>query len=361
MSLRPWELPDIDVLTKACNDAEIARFLPLLPSPYTDEKAYWWVTEGAVAAWSAGGAAFAIIDPTRGGEVVGGWGLGNIQSDRGQAEVGYWIAPWARRRGFATAATTTAAEWAFQRGFSRLELLAAKDNGASQRVALNAGFTREGVRRDVGPLRDGSRRDLIAFARLAGDDAGPVRRLLPDLPGGSLTDGVVRLRPLGPCDVDSFFALNQIPDVAHNRIGDPLTSQLVQLRCECSESAWLAGETAECVIEEAGSGAFAGAISLRYHQPLAQQATIGYSLRPECRRRGYSARAVNLICDWAFQHAGIVRMIAGTFPENEASRAVLRRAGFSREGYLKAALPGRDGSRIDEIQFVRISPLVHPS
>lgn len=360
VNLRPWELSDTDALVKACNDPEIARFLPLLPHPYTQDAAQEWITVGAVEAWASGGAAFAITDPVS-GEVVGGYGLGNVQSGRAQGEVGYWVAPWARRRGIATAATKAAADWAFRNGFKRLELLSAKENGASQRVALNSGFTREGVRREAGPLREGTRQDLIAFIRMSGDDPGPVRRTLPDLPGGSLTDGVIRLRPLGPADTDDYLALMTIPDIARNYIGEPWTHEMARQRCHHSESNWLAGEAADCVIEDVASGAYAGDISLHYRQRFSGQAMIGYSLHPRFRGRGYMTRAVNLICDWAFAQVGVVRVIAGTFPENDASRAVLRKAGFEREGYLKAALPGRDGTRIDDIQFVRISPLVHPS
>lgn len=360
VTLRLWRASDVDVLVKACNDAAIVRFLTNIPSPYTEEAARQWTAEGAPAAWRAGGAAFAVTDPST-AEVVGGVGLGNLQTGRRQAEVGFWVAPWARGRGVATAATKTITNWALEQGFHRIELLAAKENPASQRIAFAAGFTREGVRRDAGPLRDGGWCDLVAFARLVDDEPGPTTRLLPDLPGGFLTDGVVRLRRLGPGDVQDFFALNQFPEVAHNHLGEPITMEQAQLRCHRTESAWLAGERADCVIEDAATGAFAGDIGLFYNAPYSSQAILGYALRPEFRGKGFCTRAVNLICDWAFEHAGIVRVIAGTFPENELSRRVLQRAGFEREGFLKAALPGRDGKRIDDIQFVRISPLVHPS
>ena len=47
------------------------------------------------------------------------------------------------------------------------------ENTASQRVALAAGFRREGVRRGALPNRDGGRHDLLACARLADDPPGP--------------------------------------------------------------------------------------------------------------------------------------------------------------------------------------------
>lgn len=353
--LRPWAAGDTAALIDACNDPEIVRFMALLPHPYTEADAKWWITEGAPAAWQAGGAALAVVEPAT-DQVLAGVGLGQVVAGRDQAEIGYWVAPWARRRGVATAATTTLAGWAFEMGFSRLELFTARENAASQRVALAAGFSREGVRRSAGRERDGSRKDFVAFVRLADDPPGPVPRQLPDLPGGELTDGVISLRPLGPAHVEDFLALNLIPDVAATHIGGLIDREAAEARGATAESEWLAGTRADLVILDAETGAFAGDIGLWYQEPFARQAMIGYSLRPEFRGRGVATRAARLVSDWAFAQVGVARVIAGTFPENEASRRVLERAGFTREGYLKARLPARDGSRIDDIQYVRVNP-----
>lgn len=346
--LRPWEQSDADFLVAAGNDPEIVRFLPQFPHPYTEDTARWWVTEGAPTAWREGGAAFAITDAQT-GERLGGIGLGNLQKGRLQGEVGYWVAAWARGQGRTTAATGVLSGWAFEQGFHRLELLTSEANVASQRVAMGAGFTREGIRRQGGPLRDGGWQDLIVFARLAEDPPGPVPRLLPDLPGGQLTDGVVRLRPLRASDHDDFVALCRLPEVLDVGVGDTAQMERKPLR---AESLWLAGEVAECVIEDAATGAFAGHIGLYYQRgPM-----LGYALRPEFRGRGFATRAVELISAWAFAHLGIVRLIAGTHLSNEASQRVLERAGFVREAVLKRALPRRDGTRIDNVQFVRYEP-----
>src|SRR5687767_6692049 len=114
------------------DDPQTRRFMPQLPNPYTEESARWWIEEGSVATWEAGGADFAVVNDST-GEILGGTGLGSIQSRRSQGEVGYWVAPWARRRGVASRATRVLARWAFSEGLHRLELLASKLNPASQR------------------------------------------------------------------------------------------------------------------------------------------------------------------------------------------------------------------------------------
>jgi len=355
IELRMWTMDDIDDLIGACNDPDIVRWLPLIPHPYTEEVARWWVEEGAPAAWREGGASFSIFFPGT-QKVLGGIGMSNPIPGRHQAEVGYWVAPWARAQGVATRATRMISRWAFASGLHRLELLVARENWVSQRVAMAAGFTREGVRREGGPTREGDRQDLVCFVRLATDPDAPAPRLLPDLPAGHITDGIVRLRPLRTDDVDDFFALSQLPEVVNTSFGPLVTREVAQERAAQAQNNWLAGERAACVIEDAATGAFAGDISLYYLAPRLSEAMVGYSLRPEFRGKGIATRAVNLLCEWAFESVGVVRIIAGTFPENRASQRVLERAGFTREGYLKAALPGRDGSRIDDIRFVRLNP-----
>jgi RimJ/RimL family protein N-acetyltransferase len=63
--------------------------------------------------------------------------------------VGYWVGADARGRGVATTATRLAGNWAFEAvpELARLQLRAAVENVASNRVAEKAGFTREGVLR----------------------------------------------------------------------------------------------------------------------------------------------------------------------------------------------------------------------
>lgn len=126
-----------------------------MPAPCTPDDAMRFL-KLAEQLWEAGGALFAVADAG-----TGEW-LGNIDlkalDPRGNGEIGYLIAPWARGRGVATAVTTALARWAFAQGVRRVEVLAAAENLASQRVALAAGFRREGVRRSAEDRRDGTRR-----------------------------------------------------------------------------------------------------------------------------------------------------------------------------------------------------------
>lgn len=348
--LRPSRLTDVADTAAACADPLTQRFMPGLPDPYTEQSARRWITEGEPAAWTTGGASYAIADPAT-DRLLGAVGLSNPIPERRQLEIGYWVAPWARGRGVATAATRALAERAFAAGAARLELLTDEENTASQRVALAAGFRHEGVRRSAGTARDGGRYDLVAWVRLADDPPGPVVRLLPDLPSGRLTDGVVTLRRLGPEDADPLYRLHTLPEVVANRVPPaPPTWESIERRCRRAESHWLAGRSADLAILDAATGTLAGGCALVYDVPATGQAMIGYSLLPEARGRGLATRAVELLAGWAFE-VGLARLWAGTRPENVASQRVLEKVGFRREGLLRGGLPGAAGARTDSLVF----------
>jgi RimJ/RimL family protein N-acetyltransferase len=349
--LRPLRPEDADDLVAGCADPLTQRFLPLLPNPYTRDHAVWWITEGAPARVEAGGWAYGFADPQT-DRLLGGGGGQRYREDEG--EIGYWVVPWARNQGVATEACRLLAAHAFAHGVQRLVLHTQPENSASQRVAIAAGFAREGIARGGGASREGGRNDRIVWARLSTDSGDPTPRLLPDLPGGELTDGVVTLRPLVEADAMDTYTLRSLPDVMRTSV-PPRTRDLADITQTCAraQSGWLAGQRADLTVSDAATGRYAGEIGLYYWEPGTQQAMTGYSLMPQWRGQGYATRAVRLVADWAFS-IGIVRLIAGTAPDNLNSHRVLERAGFEREGYHRARLPGPDGTRIDDIQWVRL-------
>ncbi len=353
--LRALARHDLDDLLTAYNDWELRRFLPLLPIPFTHTQAEEYLNDVVPRMFSAGGGFWAIAD-TGTDQLLGGAGIDRVALERGQAEIGYWTAPDARGRGVATAAVRALSEHAFVSGLSRLELLTHWENTASQRVAFAAGYTREGVRRAALPDRDGNRDDLVAYARLAEDPPGPVERLLPDLPGNELSDGVVTLRPLLPEDSEFYTALHSLPEIVATSV-PPIPPSHIEMerRCDRSQAHWLAGNRADMIILDAETGTRAGEIGLYYQDPRTAQAMIGYSMLPAWRGRGYPTRAAQLVALWAFAETGIARLIAGALPENLASQRVLEKAGFKREAYLRGRLPGPDGTRNDDVQFALLA------
>jgi len=342
---------DIDDMALACSDEVLQRFLPLLPSPYTRADAEQWVRVGAPALWAGGGAAYTIDED---GGLAGHIGL-RVHPQRDIVEVGYWVAPWARGRGIATAATRAVVELAFDRGAARAELLTLRANGRSQRVALAAGFSYEAVCRGAAFDRDGHRADLLLWARLATDPDGPGPRPFPDLPGGELRDGVVRLRPRDP---DDAIALTETSaDRESQRWSTravPYTIEMQHLAIERAESDWLLGERIALTICDEPTGAPAGDVSIFWVDPVMGVVNMGYSVHPRWRRRGFATRAAYLTSEWLLGLPSVARVEAGANVANTASQAVLRRAGFEHEGTLRSLVTSADGPRQDIVLFSRV-------
>jgi RimJ/RimL family protein N-acetyltransferase len=340
--LRRVTVDDVTDIVAACNDPLTQRFLSFLPHPYTLQDAEKFVSELSPSFWQEGGASWAIAE-TGTDRLIGTIGI--HRRNPTTAEIGYWVTPAARGRGAATAAARAATGWAMENGYHRIELRTDPANGPSQRVAIAAGYIREGVRRTVPPERD-----MLMWSRLSTDPPGPTPRLLPDLPGGELSDGVVTLRPTGPDDAADLHRLQQLPEIVRTQV-PPTAYRREQLdrHCAHAEADWLAGVKARLTIRDAVTDTFAGDIGLFYAEPVTGQALVGYGLAPEWRGRGFASRAVRLVTGFAFGHTGIVRLIAGTAPDNAASQRVLAAAGFQREGYQRSRLPGPGGSRIDDV------------
>ena len=166
--LRPYAERDIADLVRACNDPETLRWLTALPKPYTDADAREFLAQAATG-WETNYDALYCIADAAGDRFLGGVGLHGDEAWAGVAEIGYHVAPWARRRGIATAAALLVAHWGLEvLGLARIQILADTRNAASCGVAAKLGFTREGLqRRDHG--REGDTGDHAVFSLLAGD------------------------------------------------------------------------------------------------------------------------------------------------------------------------------------------------
>ena len=166
--LRPWVEDDVPALVAACNDPEIARWIPVIPSPYTEEDARAFIggESRAVPEYTVPEHSFAM---TVDGVLAGAIGM-SINSMNHGGRIGYWVVASLRGEGVCTRALRLLSRYALEElDLQRLDLITDPDNVASQRVAEKVGFRREGVLR--GHLRhpDGRIRDSVIFSLLPGE------------------------------------------------------------------------------------------------------------------------------------------------------------------------------------------------
>jgi RimJ/RimL family protein N-acetyltransferase len=155
------------VVTAACQDAEIARWIPLIPIPYEEKHARAFLEDSLRRFDSGEGYGFAVLDAET-GALAGSIAIKMQPFSSGH--IGYWVAREARGRGVATTALKILSRWAVDGlGLKRLELVTDPENLASQRVAEKAGFRREGIMRSALEYQDGRRTDSVLFSLLPGE------------------------------------------------------------------------------------------------------------------------------------------------------------------------------------------------
>jgi ribosomal-protein-alanine N-acetyltransferase len=129
-------------------------------------------------------------------------------------------------------------------------------------------------------------------------------------------------------------------------IDTPETIEKFKAYVERNES-----EANECfVICRVADEKIVGAVNLsQIFRRSFQNAYLGYSLGVRYVGNGFMTEAVELILRFAFKDLKLHRIEANVQPENLPSIAVLRRCGFTREGfsrkYLKVAGKWRDHER----------------
>ncbi|MFM9136540.1 MAG: GNAT family N-acetyltransferase [Actinomycetota bacterium] len=150
-------IDDVDWITRACQDPDILRFTEV-PRPYTAEHARAFVADlaGELKVWT-----IRDVDTNEGLGVVG------VHHVRERvASIGYWVAPWGRRRGAAVDAVLHACkELATWDDVDVVAATIASTNLASQSVARRAGFGQSCRPLDTQCPDGDARVDAIIFER----------------------------------------------------------------------------------------------------------------------------------------------------------------------------------------------------
>jgi RimJ/RimL family protein N-acetyltransferase len=125
-------------------------------------------------------------------------------------------------------------------------------------------------------------------------------------------------------------------------------------------AAWVEGTGAAFVIcDAARPDACLGHVFVERRED--GRGSIGYWLLEAGRGGGRAARAVRLAAAWAVSAMRLGRLELHTDPENVASQRVAERAGFTREGVLRAYDLRRDGTRADAVVYSLLPEDVAPS
>ena len=173
--IRPYQADDAPLLYEAVREsiAEVSPWLSWCHENYSPEESREFISSRTRASQGDEWYSFAVIEAAS-GRFAGGVGINFINRVHQVANLGYWIRTSAAGQGFATRATRLAARFGFEQlGLQRIEIVAAVENIASQRVAEKAGACREAVARKRLLIR-GEPQDAVVYSLIKEDlrDAG---------------------------------------------------------------------------------------------------------------------------------------------------------------------------------------------
>ena len=133
-ALRSLVVDDAEWITRACQDDEIKRWT-LVPRPYTREHAIEFIANhgNEYAVW--------VIETLETNTPAGVISIHEISETSGVASIGYWVAPWFRRRGAACASLKLVVAYSLTiAGVTACHANIAITNIASRKTAERAGF-----------------------------------------------------------------------------------------------------------------------------------------------------------------------------------------------------------------------------
>jgi RimJ/RimL family protein N-acetyltransferase len=161
----------------------------------------------------------------------------------------------------------------------------------------------------------------------------------------SVSEGI-RLEPLSAEHVEGLDALAQDPDVQRNTyVPSPPPPDFGKTWLERYERGREEGTREGFAIVDSRDGSFLGiAVAVRLDE-AAGEAELGYILAPEARGRGAATEALRQLTDWGFAR-GLKRLELRVDGENEASKRVAARCGYTHEGVLRSVY-FKEGRRSD--------------
>jgi RimJ/RimL family protein N-acetyltransferase len=172
-------------------------------------------------------------------------------------------------------------------------------------------------------------------------------RLIPPEP--PLTDGEIVLRMRRADDIAAIAEASRDPETQRRLNDGPLSEEAQRETVARTEQQWATGRGAPFVIADARDDRPLGLLNLQLREDE-EVANLAVSVFPEARGRGIASRALRLGALWGLRDLGLARVAAEAAVDNHASIRAIEKAGFQREGTLRAHCKTH-GERHDCVMF----------
>lgn len=145
------------------------------------------------------------------------------------------------------------------------------------------------------------------------------------------------LRPFREDDFEAFFAIygdDEVVRYLYNDARDEAETR-VHLQRKIDSPAWRKeGDWLGAAVIERESGLLVGDVALFWLSEAHRTAEIGFVFNRTYHGRGFATEAARPLLAWAFEDAGMHRVIGRTEARNAASARVLSKLGMRQEAHL---------------------------
>ena len=167
---------------------------------------------------------------------------------------------------------------------------------------------------------------------------------------------VLRLREEG--DVEAIAKASSDPETRRRLNDSPLPPGSEQENVRRAEEQWSTGRGAPFVVADRVDDRPLGLLNLQFGDDE-EVATLAVSVFPEARGRGVASAALRLGALWGLRELGLARVVAEAAADNKASIRAIEKAGFVREGTLRAHCKTHD-QRHDCVMFSLVASDLEP-
>jgi RimJ/RimL family protein N-acetyltransferase len=160
---------------------------------------------------------------------------------------------------------------------------------------------------------------------------------------------VIVLRMRRDEDVPVIAEASHDPETRRRLDDEPLTPDRQRDSVSRAQEQWRTGTGAPFVIADATDDRPLGLLNLQFGEDE-EVAGLAVSVFPQARGRGVASKALRLGATWGLRQLGLHRVFAEAAADNLASIRAIERAGFQREGILRAHCKTH-GRRHDCVMF----------
>jgi RimJ/RimL family protein N-acetyltransferase len=136
-------------------------------------------------------------------------------------------------------------------------------------------------------------------------------------------------------DVPAIAEASRDPETRRWLEDGPLTAEEQRGSVSRAQEQWRTGRGAPFVIADADDDRALGLVNVQF-QDDEEVAGLAVSVFPPARGRGVASRGLRLAAEWALSELSLRRVFAEAAVDNVASIRAIEKAGFHREGILRA-------------------------